>query len=550
MIKTLSISNFAIIDYLEINFDKGMTTITGETGTGKSIILGALSMVLGKRADLTVLKNPSKKCIIEAYFDVSKYNLKTIFHEENIDYENETTLRRELIPSGKSRAFVNDGLVNLETLTKISSNLIDIHNQNEMHTFFNSSFQFKFIDSLSDSYDDSNKFKIKFLELKADEKSLRDLIKINDEGIKEYDYQRFLYEELESLNLKKDSLKNLEDEVSELSNIYEVKSKLSFCVDSINSDENGILTRLSAIMSNLTSLKITTNKVSNYYSRINSLNIELKDIFNEMERYSESLDYNPELLDIKNSRLDKIYSIFKKHKVSSIDELIQIRNKLSKAFFDKNSFTKKLDESKKIFTKKNEYLLKLSKKIHDKRIKAIPKIEQKLNSIVNNLGMKNAKFKFNLIPLDEFNKYGKEKLVLLFSPNLGTEFKPIKKIISGGELSRVMLSVKYMISKRYNLPTIIFDEIDSGVSGKVANQIGIMMHSMSDSNQILAITHIPQVASRGDKHIKVFKEVVKSVTHTNLKELTNEEREIEIASMLSGKKMTSSAIKHARELLE
>ena len=550
MIKTLSISNFAIIDYLEINFDKGMTTITGETGTGKSIILGALSMVLGKRADLTVFKNPSKKCIIEAYFDVSKYNLKTIFHEENIDYENETTLRRELIPSGKSRAFVNDGLVNLETLTKISSNLIDIHNQNEMHTFFNSSFQFKFIDSLSDSYDDSNKFKIKFLELKADEKSLRDLIKINDEGIKEYDYQRFLFEELESLNLNKDSLKNLEDEVNELSNIYEVKSKLSFCVDSINSDENGILTRLSAIMSNLTSLKITTNKVSNYYSRINSLNIELKDIFNEMERYSESLDYNPELLDIKNSRLDKIYSIFKKHKVSSIDELIQIRNKLSKAFFDKNSFTKKLDESKKIFTKKNEYLLKLSKKIHDKRIKAIPKIEQKLNSIVNNLGMKNAKFKFNLIPLDEFNEYGKEKLVLLFSPNLGTEFKPIKKIISGGELSRVMLSVKYMISKRYNLPTIIFDEIDSGVSGKVANQIGIMMHSMSDSNQILAITHIPQVASRGDKHIKVFKEVVKSVTHTNLKELTNEEREIEIASMLSGKKMTSSAIKHARELLE
>ena len=419
-----------------------------------------------------------------------------------------------------------------------------------MHTFFDSSFQFKFLDSLSDSFGDSNKFKVKFLKLKAEEKSLRDLIKINDTGIKEYDYQKFLYEELESLDLNKVTLKNLEDEVNELSNIFEIKSKLSFCIDSINSDENGIFTRLSAIMSNLTSLKTISDKASNYYSRMNSLNIELKDIFNDIERYSESLDYNPELLDIKNSRLDKIYSIFKKHKVSSVDELIEERNKLSKVFFDKNSLTKKLDEAKKIISEKNEYLLKLSKKIHNKRIKAIPKIEEKLNTIVNNLGMKNAKFKFNLIPLDEFNEYGKEKLVLLFSPNLGTEFKPIKKIISGGELSRVMLSVKYMISKRYNLPSIIFDEIDSGVSGKVANQIGIMMHSMSDSNQILAITHIPQVASKGDKHIKVFKEVVESVTHTNLKELTNEEREIEIASMLSGKKMTSSAIKHARELLE
>ena len=237
MIKTLSISNFAIIDYVEVNFDKGMTTITGETGTGKSIILGALSMVLGKRADLTVFKNPSKKCIIEAYFDISKYNLKIIFDQENIDYENETTLRRELIPSGKSRAFINDCLVNLETLTKISSNLIDIHNQNEMHTFFNSSFQFKFLDSLSDSFDDSNTFKVKFLKLKAMEKSLENLIKINDAGIKEYDYQKFLYEELKSLDLNKDLLKNLEDEVNELSNIYEIKSKLSFCIDSINSDE-------------------------------------------------------------------------------------------------------------------------------------------------------------------------------------------------------------------------------------------------------------------------------------------------------------------------
>lgn len=550
MIKSLSISNFAIIDYVEVNFHKGMTTITGETGAGKSIIIGALSLVLGKRADLSILKDSSKKCIVEATFDISKYNLKTFFDVENIDYLDETILRRELIPTGKSRAFINDTPVNLQILNVISSNLIDINNQNETHTFFNKSFQFKFLDSLSDTIDNSSQFRSKYREMKTLITSNEKLIKIYDTGTRDHDYQKFLYEELVSLDLNKDSLNKLEDEVNELSNVYDLKSKLSFCVDSIDSDENGILTRLGEVLTNLSSSETFSNNVSTYYSRINSLYIELKDVVNDIEIYKESLEYNPELLNIKNEKLDKIYSLLKKHKVSSVDQLIEEKDKLSKGFFDNTSLLKKIEEVRNIISQKNEFLLKLSEKINEKRFKAIPEIQKQLNSILSKLGMKNAKFKINLLPIDELNEYGKAKLELLFSSNLGSEFKPIKKIISGGELSRILLSIKFMISRKCSLPTIIFDEIDSGVSGTVANQIAVLMHSMSASNQIFTITHIPQVASKGDKHIKVYKEVIKSETHTKIKDLTIKEREIEIASMLSGKKITSSAIKHARELLD
>ena len=550
MIKSLSISNFAIIDYVEVNFHKGMTTITGETGAGESILLGAFSLVLGKRADLSILKDSSKKCIVEATFDISKYNLKTFFDVENIDYMDETILRRELIPTGKSRAFINDTPVNLQILNVISSNLIDINNQNETHTFFNKSFQFKFLDSLSDTIDNSSQFRSKYREMKTLISSNEKLIKIYDTGIRDHDYQKFLYEELVSLDLNKDSLNKLEDEVNELSNVYDLKSKLSFCVDSIDSDENGILTRLGEVLTNLSSSETFSNNVSTYYSRINSLYIELKDVVNDIEIYKESLEYNPELLNIKNEKLDKIYSLIKKHKVSSVDQLIEEKDKLSKVFFDNTSLITKIEEVRNIISQKNEFLLKLSEKINEKRFKAIPEIQKQLNSILSKLGMKNAKFKINLLPLDELNEYGKAKLELLFSSNLGSEFKPIKKIISGGELSRILLSIKFMISRKCSLPTIIFDEIDSGVSGTVANQIAVLMHSMSASNQIFTITHIPQVASKGDKHIKVYKEVIKSETHTKIKDLTKKERETEIASMLSGKKITSSAIKHARELLD
>ncbi|MFQ3352160.1 MAG: DNA repair protein RecN (Recombination protein N) [Candidatus Marivariicella framensis] len=527
-----------------------MTSVTGETGAGKSIILGALSLVLGKRADLSCLKNSAKKCIIEASFDISLYNLKDFFDSENIDYDKETILRRELIPSGKSRAFINDTPVNLDVLNKISTSLIDIHSQNETQTLFSNYFQFKFLDSLSNNIHNMKNFRIQFLEYNSLITLFKKLLNSKEVGSKELDYQKFLFNELETLNLETNTLSRIEAEVAELSNINLIENKLSSSVESINSDEDGILSRLSDILHNIKSIEKFSLKFKDYNYRIDSLYTELRDILNDFESHLTSLEPNPELLNEKNLELDNLYLILKKHNVSTIEDLIVIKNSLATVFFDSNSLSKKINEIKKLIDLKKESLLIFSKKIHSNRIKAIPKIENELKSLVLKLGMKNASFKLNLIEVNEFNEFGKEKLELLFSSNMGSNHKPLKKTASGGELSRIMLSIKYLTSKFHNLPTIIFDEIDAGVSGSVANEIGMLMKDMSKSTQVFTITHIPQVAARGKNHIKVFKQTIKSETITNLKELNRMEREDEIALMLSGKKMTISAQEHARELLD
>ena len=550
MIKELSISNFAIIDTLKVSFATGMTSVTGETGAGKSIIIGALSLVLGKRADLSYLKDSTKKCIIEASFDISLYNLKHIFDSEDIDYDKETILRRELIPSGKSRAFVNDTPVNLDVLNKISSNLIDIHSQNETKLLFSNHFQFKFLDSLSNNIDNMKDFKIKFLEYNLLIVKYKNLLKRKEVGSKELDYQNFLYNELNALNLETDSLSKIESQVAELSNITEIENKLSSSIELINLDEGGILSKLSDILNNIKSIKGFSGKFKDYDYRIDLIYTELRDILNDFESHFNSLESNPELLNERNLELNIFYSILKKHNVSTVDELIVIKNNLSKVFFDTNSLSKEIKEIKEIIYIGKESLSALSDKIHKNRVKAIPEVENKLKSLVFKLGMKNASFKLNLEVLNDFNEFGKDKLELLFSSNMGSDYKKIRKTVSGGELSRIMLSIKYLTSKFHNLPTIIFDEIDAGVSGSVANQIGMLMKDMSKSTQVFAITHIPQVAARGNNHIKVFKQTNNSDTITNLKDLNRTEREDEIALMLSGKKLTISALEHARELLD
>lgn len=550
MIKELSISNFAIIDTLKVSFATGMTSVTGETGAGKSIIIGALSLVLGKRADLSYLKDSTKKCIIEASFDISLYNLKHIFDSEDIDYDKETILRRELIPSGKSRAFVNDTPVNLDVLNKISSNLIDIHSQNETKLLFSNHFQFKFLDSLSNNIDNMKDFKIKFLEYNLLIVKYKNLLKRKELGSKELDYQNFLYNELNALNLETDSLSKIESQVAELSNITEIENKLSSSIELINLDEGGILSKLSDILNNIKSIKGFSGKFKDYDYRIDLIYTELRDILNDFESHFNSLESNPELLNERNLELNIFYSILKKHNVSTVDELIVIKNNLSKVFFDTNSLSKEIKKIKEIIYIGKESLSALSDKIHKNRVKAIPEVENKLKSLVFKLGMKNASFKLNLEVLNDFNEFGKDKLELLFSSNMGSDYKKIRKTVSGGELSRIMLSIKYLTSKFHNLPTIIFDEIDAGVSGSVANQIGMLMKDMSKSTQVFAITHIPQVAARGNNHIKVFKQTNNSDTITNLKDLNRTEREDEIALMLSGKKLTISALEHARELLD
>ena len=550
MLKELSISNFVLIDTLKVSFLTGMTSVTGETGAGKSIILGALSLVLGKRADLSCLKDANKKCIIEASFDISLYNLKDLFDTENIDYDKETILRRELIPTGKSRAFINDTPVKLEILNKFSTSLIDIHSQNGTQDLLSKSFQYKFLDSLSDNIQNLMDFKTEFLEFNNLIKTLKNLNNKKEAVLKESDYQQFLYNELEGFDLKKNTLNILESEVSELRNIDVIEKKLSSSIESINAEEIGVLNKLSDILNNIRSIEKFSQKFKDYNFRIESLYIELRDILNDFENKLVSLETNPQLLIDKNSELDSLYLILKKHEVSTIEELIIIKKKLSKAFFDSKSLLEQIEKTSKLIDSKKKSLTIISNKINNKRIDAIPKIELELKSLVLKLGMKNASFKLNLTESDDFNEFGKNNLELLFSSNTGSSHKLIKKAVSGGELSRIMLSIKFMISKFLKLPTIIFDEIDTGVSGSVANEIGMLMKEMSESTQVFTITHIPQVAARGTNHIKVFKRIIKSKTVTNLKNLNNQEREDEIALMLSGKKMTISALEHARELLD
>ena len=551
MLKRLSISNFAIIDFIEVSFDSGLTSITGETGAGKSIILGALSLVLGKRADLNFLKDISKKCIIEADFDISKYNLSDLFDINNLDYEKTTILRRELVPSGKSRAFINDTPVNLDELNNFSSHLIDIHSQNETHSLFSNSFQFKFLDSLSNTLNESSSFRNLFFEYSSLTKLYNQLLKRNHQGANDLDYKKFLLSELESINLNPNAIFELENQVSELSNVDELKNKLSFCLDSINFGEYGILNRISDIINQIKSIENISNKFKDYSLRIESLFIELKDIANDFEDHlSNSIEFDPELLKLKNKELDRLNSILKKHNVSNIEDLILIKNDLSKAFFDSESLTNKIEDTHKLIEDKKNSLLKLSTIIHDKRSKSIPGIEKKLNSLLSRLGMKNTVFKIELLEADDFSEFGKEKIEFLFSSNSGVKYKQVKKIASGGELSRIMLSIKYLMSKFHSLPTIIFDEIDTGVSGLVANQIGVLMKEMSGSAQVLTITHIPQVAAKGNNHIKVYKKTTKLESKTMLKTLNKVEREEEIALMLSAKKMTKTAKLHAKELLD
>ena len=551
MLKRLSISNFAIIDFIEVSFDSGLTSITGETGAGKSIILGALSLVLGKRADLNFLKDISKKCIIEADFDISKYNLSDLFDINNLDYEKTTILRRELVPSGKSRAFINDTPVNLDELNNFSSHLIDIHSQNETHSLFSNSFQFKFLDSLSNTLNESSSFRNLFFEYSSLTKLYNQLLKMNHQGANDLDYKKFLLTELESINLNPNAIFELENQVSELSNVDELKNKLSFCLDSINFGEYGILNRISDIINQIKSIENISNKFKDYSLRIESLFIELKDIANDFEDHlSNSIEFDPELLKLKNKELDRLNSILKKHNVSNIEDLILIKNDLSKAFFDSESLTNKIEDTHKLIEDKKNSLLKLSTTIHDKRSKSIPGIEKKLNSLLSRLGMKNTVFKIELLEADDFSEFGKEKIEFLFSSNSVVKYKQVKKIASGGELSRIMLSIKYLMSKFYSLPTIIFDEIDTGVSGLVANQIGVLMKEMSGSAQVLTITHIPQVAAKGNNHIKVYKKTTKLESKTMLKTLNKVEREEEIALMLSAKKMTKTAKLHAKELLD
>ncbi|MDN3677160.1 DNA repair protein RecN [Flavobacterium paronense] len=549
MITSLSIENFALIEKLEIDFSNGFSIITGETGAGKSILLGALGLVLGKRADLTSLKNKDEKCIVEAHFSIGKYSLESFFETNDLDYEEETIIRREILPSGKSRAFVNDSPVNLQQLQDLSFYLIDVHSQHQTLELSEEEYQFKIIDAIANNQElliefQSDLKKYRFAKSTLESKKNQFLT-----ILKEKDYNAFLYQELESANLKEGELEELEQQYQALSNVEFIKENLDKLLSIANEEEFGIIKNVKEFK---TALQKNTNFSANYQSlfeRVNSILIEFDDIVKELNRESDLVFNDPEKLETINQKLQLVYNLQKKHNVLTIEELLQIQTDLESKVVSVATLE---DEIAKLENNIKDFELQLDEvanKIKKSRREAIPNLTEKLIDILNLLGMPNVRFKIEIIPSESYHNNGKDTLQFLFSANKGTDFGVLKKVASGGEMSRIMLAVKSILSQYSKLPTIIFDEIDTGVSGEIANKMGEIMRDMSKTMQVFAITHLPQIAAKGANHYKVFKTVLGENTVSELKLLNNDERIIEIAEMLSGKDISDSAVNHAKALL-
>ena len=549
MITSLKISNYALIEHLDISFDTGMTCITGETGAGKSILMGGLGLVLGKRADLSVLKDNEKKCVIEASFLIDKYNLQGFFEESGLDYEVETLLRREIIPSGKSRAFINDTPVTLDLLGRLSEVLIDVHSQLENQSLFKNEYQFLVLDAIAGNQDILKEYKNKLRQYQNIQKEYNRLKTLNEDAAKIQDYNQFLYDELAGEDLTPDMLTPLEEEIDQLSNVEALQQYLSQGIHLIDEEQIGLLKQFASLNALLNDAASKSKNLSIFQERVNSLSIELKDILDDLINKQETLESNPTLLEKLSGRWDKIQSLFQKHQVDNIENLIQVRDHLEKKLVETQDLGQKIKALKDQLIELEELLEGLSKQLHDNRKEASPKLCDQMEQIISKMGMQNARFKIDLSSVDQFLTNGKEQIDLLFSANLGSDFKPIKKVASGGEMSRIMLSIKAILSQFKQLPSIVFDEIDTGVSGAVSNEIANIMAHMSENMQVFTITHLPQVAAKGKQHFLVYKEVRGNTTMTKLKELNQDERIKELAQMLSGEELTRTALDHAKQLL-
>jgi len=549
LITSLKISNYALIEHLDISFEEGMTCITGETGAGKSILMGGLALVLGKRADLSTLKDNKKKCVVEASFLIDKYNLEGFFVESGLDYEAETLLRREIIPSGKSRAFINDTPVTLDVLSRLSEVLIDVHSQLENQSLFRNEYQFLVLDALAGNQEILIKYKKGLSDYQNLQKEYSRLKALNQEAEKIQDYNQFLFDELAAADLVADMLSPLEEEIEQLSNVESLQQYLSQSIQLIEEEQIGLLTQFSSLRSILNDASAQSKNIKVFQERVNSLSIELKDVLEDIISKQETLESNPALLEKLTDQWDKIQSLFLKHQVDNIEDLIQVKDKLEKELEETQDLGQKISDINNKIIQLNQSLEDLGKQLHKNREEASPKLCEQMQEIISKMGMQNARFKVDLIPTDQFTVNGKEQIDFLFSANLGSDYRPIKKVASGGEMSRIMLSIKAILSQFKQLPSIVFDEIDTGVSGTVSNEIGKIMSDMSKNMQGFTITHMPQIAAKGKQHFKVYKEVRGNTTVTKLKELNQEERIKELAQMLSGEELTRTALDHARQLL-
>lgn len=552
MLTSLTVKNYALIDELQLQFGKKLNIITGETGAGKSILLGALGLLLGQRADSGALLDKSAKCIVEGEFDSKNKSIEEFFHINELDIESRILIRREISKDGKSRAFINDTPVNISQLKDLGNLLVDIHSQHETLLLNKSGFQLSVVDSFAGTENDLTEYRSLFLEHKKLKKEIDELKEEEARSKSEQDYFVFQYNELEDAGLESGESKDqLEEELKTLSHSEEIRQGLARLEDIISGGETNILASLTSALQTVQSLSKYNSKLESVATRLKSVQIELKDIAQEGSDINEEISPDPQRLEIISDRLNLLNRLEQKHRVNSTQELIEIKNEFGKKLENISSLDERIilleKEIEKIFKK----LISRAEKISIARSKAIPGIESKVKKMLVELGMPNAilKIEQEFLGENDFNQTGKDSIRFLFSANKGVAYSEISKVASGGELSRLMLCLKAIVAKLIDLPTVVFDEIDTGVSGETAYKIGNVMNELSSSLQLLAITHLPQIASRGDVHFFVYKEVIGKRTFTKVSRLTSEERIVEVARMLSGDKPTAIAMQNAKELL-
>ncbi len=549
MLAQLYIKNYALIDELDVNFDEGLTIITGETGAGKSILLGGLSLVLGKRVDFSNIKDTDKKSIIECTFNIEAYNLQSFFDSQDLEYEQQTIVRREVLTSGKSRAFVNDSPVTLSVLDALGQQLIDIHSQHETLSLTDDAFQFQIIDALAQTHDLLKTYKSTLADYKENQKQLELLRSQQQQSKNDYDYNSFLRQEIEEAQVLNLDLKALESQYETLNNVDYIQSELQFAQQILSHEDVGISTQLTELKQRFNKLKDISTEYTSLFERILSTQIELDDIFTEIEHHQNTLEANPQLLfDIEN-QLKKVNDLLGKHNVQTIEDLKLVFEELSEKVAHLTNLDTQLESVNNLLNENFKKLNNISSTLSTKRKGVLTNLEDELHVLLAALGMPNAVFKIELQPSTDFLFNGKDVLSFLLKANKGGQFLPLKKGASGGELSRIMLAVKFILSKHQKLPTIMFDEIDTGVSGEISNKMASIMQEMSQYMQVFTITHLPQIAAKGAHHFKVFKVDDDSKTITQLKKLNNDERLEEIAQMLSGKEISETAKQHAQQLL-
>lgn len=548
MLSRIYIKNFALIDALDVSLKNGLQVITGETGAGKSIILGALRLILGERADLKSISKTEEKSIVETEFDLNN-QFKKFFVENDLDYEHQTIIRREILPSGKSRAFINDVPVTLDVLKELTSQLIDIHSQFETSNLFTADYQFKIIDGLSENKKTIEDYQQDFLEFQSLKLQLKKLQTQLSENTKESDYKQFLLNELEDLKLDDVDYDDLQNHLSLQENAEMISENIAQILARFHQEEIGILSFFNEAKNKLSKIAEVSHSFSELDERLEGSFVELKDILQELEDEAEKIEINPENLALLSELNNKINALFLKHNVSDIHELKAIRDQLSREQKGTAEIEAGISEIEINISKKEKSLQSLAEKLSKNRKKNVPVFIKKIEDLLKKLGLEKAKVDIELTDIPEFNQFGKENIQLLFQANSGFPLKPIQTAISGGERSRVMLAVKKIIAESDMLPTLILDEIDTGVSGKVAEEIGNLMREMSQDMQLIVISHLAQVAAKGNNNYKVVKEDINGKTQSTIIILNEEEKLNEIAQLLSGSKITEAAMAQAKELI-